>query len=351
MSYITSEAAAENIKKIFGEDISTQLYFTHGSDLGSFLTDKDKVLKAMAERDTHMFEKICTKRALDPSKVPNRQMVTKAYSNYYKRKSVSLDLVLSKADVTHLLSDVLTEYEEKFDFTTETGEFQQTTTLAVNRTTPVDTRKHVPTYHGFVQPDDFMKQLKKKAQWKDPGAQIVHGEYTHRLQWYALTSGLWSSGKTASNVFESIGTYSRAFNRGTGAVPPALYLWDALCDRTNGQDVSFNDMLFLTSDHDKGRGQDFRSPENLNWFLISNDGFKEHRWPLLQIYLIALYEKRRPQFDASSSYNPDDAMFYFQATYLSRKFYGLTYEDVKKDRARNDVIEKLIYNSDQIWKF
>jgi len=67
--------------------------------------------------------------------------------------------------------------------------------------------------------------------------------------------------------------------------------------------------------------------------------------------LIALYEKRRPQFDASSSYNPDDAMSYFQATYLSRIFYGLTYEDVKKDRARNELIEKLIYSSDQIWKF
>jgi hypothetical protein len=83
MSYITSEAAAENLTKIFGDDISTQLYFTHWSDLGSFLTDKYKVLKAMAELDTHMFEKICTKRALDPSKVPNREMVTKAYSNYY----------------------------------------------------------------------------------------------------------------------------------------------------------------------------------------------------------------------------------------------------------------------------
>ena len=58
MSYITSEAAAENLNKIFGDDISTQSYFTHWSDLGSFLTDKDKVLKAMAELDTHMFGRV-----------------------------------------------------------------------------------------------------------------------------------------------------------------------------------------------------------------------------------------------------------------------------------------------------
>ena len=109
-------------------------------------------------------------------------------------------------------------------------------------------------------------------------------------------------------------------------------------------------MLFLTSDHNKGRGEDFSSPENLNWFLMSNDGFKEHRRPLLQIYLIARYEKRKPQFDASTKYNADDPMFYFQATYLSKKLYGQKYEDVQTDSAKNDVIDKLP-SSDQIWKF
>ena len=113
-----------------------------------------------------------------------------AYRNYYGHTNISLAIVLKKSHVTHLLSDVLTENEEKFHFTTETGDSQPKTILATPRTTAVETRKHVPTYHGFVQPDNFIKQLKKKAQWKDPGAQPVHGEYTHRLQWYALTSGL-----------------------------------------------------------------------------------------------------------------------------------------------------------------
>jgi Family of unknown function (DUF5636) len=353
MSYVTSEQAALNLKEIFDEDISKQDHFAEWCDLGSFLTDKDKVLKAMAELDTHMFEKICAKKSLNTKHVPNRQMVTRAYSYYYYglTTEIPLPVLLKKADVTHLLSDLLTENEEKFHFTTETGESQQTTTLATPRTTAVDTRKHVPTYHGFVQPENFIKQLKKKAQWKDPGAQPVHGEYTHRLQWYALTSGLWSSGPTASDVFESIGNYSGAYDRGEGAIPPKLYLWDALCDRTNGQDVSFNDALFLTSDYDKGRGDDFRSPENLNWFLITNDGFKEHRWPLLQTFLIARYNKRVPQFEASAQYNENDPMFYFQATYLSKKLYQQTYEDVAKVSEKKSVIEHLIYKSDQIWKF
>ena len=43
-------------------------------------------------------------------------------------------------------------------------------------------------------------------------------------------------------------------------------------------------------------------------------------------------------------------MFYFQATYLSKKLYGQKYEDVQTDSAKNDVIDKLP-SSDQIWKF
>ena len=111
----------------------------------------------------------------------------------------------------------------------------------------------MPSYHGFVQAKDFNKQLTKKTHWKDPGAQIIHGEFTHRLQWYAVISGLLNTGDTAANVFEAIGNYSGEFDRKGAEGPPFLYLWDALCDRTNGVDVSFEDKEFLTSDGPKKR--------------------------------------------------------------------------------------------------
>ncbi|MBV9673325.1 MAG: hypothetical protein JO076_10950, partial [Verrucomicrobia bacterium] len=284
-------------------------------------------------------------------------MVTAAYNAYQaKSTNVSLTTTFSKADVTHLLSDILTVQEETFHFTTEPGDTQEKAVIAVDRTTPEETRKRVPTYHGFVQPDTFLNQLRKKSQWKDPGAEPRHGEYTHRLQWFAVTQALWTSGDTASKVFESIGNYVKKFTRGPGS---HLYLWDALCDRTNGVDVSFDNVEFLTSDG-PGRGKDFRSPENLNIFLIENEGFQSERWPLLQLFLNARKKKRDIQFQVSYRWNEeqkkkttdwDDPMYYFQANYLSKKLYGKTYEEVEKDDSKLKVIQKLIFNSDQIWKF
>jgi hypothetical protein len=360
MCEVSSEDVGSNLKDIFGSNISKETYFPRWCQLGAFLTRKPEVLRAMEKLDNLMFEKLCKKKGLNPNAVPNRKMVTEAYSAYQQGNTYLL-CQLAKSDVSHLLSDILTEKEKAFHFKTNVGRSQEeaaiSSAVGATRTTLPDTREKVPTYHGFVQPADFRLQLEKKTHWKDPGAQLIHGEYTHRLQWFAVFSELWSTGATASNVFASIGKYPATFASQTS--PGAdLYLWDALCDRTNGVDVSFSDREFLTSDG-PARGDDFRSPENLNLFLTSNDGFQSFRWPLLKIFLVARQEKREPQFAASKQFmleeqknNPDfkDPMYYFQATYLSKKLYNQTFEEARKDNAKLDVIQQLL-ESDQIWKF
>jgi len=361
MSEVSSEDVGSNLKDIFGSNISKETYFPRWCQLGAFLTRKVEVLRAIEKLDNLMFERLCKKKGLNTNAVPNRKMVTEAYSAYHQRKTYRL-CQLAKSDVSHLLSDILTEKEMAFHFKTKVGRSQEdvaiSSAVAATRTTLPDTREKVPTYHGFVRPTDFRLQLEKKTQWIDPGAQPIHGEYTHRLQWFAVISELWSTGATASNVFASIGRYPGTFASTTS--PGAdLYLWDALCDRTNGEDVSFDDLQFLTSDGPKSGGNDFRAPENLNLFLTNKDGFQSFRWPLLKIFLVATREKREVQFGASEQYmvnakkiDPDfeDPMFYFQATYLSKKLYNQTFEEAQKDNAKLDVILKLL-KSDQIWKF
>jgi hypothetical protein len=44
-------------------------------------------------------------------------------------------------------------------------------------------------------------------------------------------------------------------------------------------------------------------------------------------------------------------MYYFQATYLSKKLYAKTYEEIESDPGKLSVIKKLVFESDQIWKF
>lgn len=76
------------------------------------MTRKVEVLRAMEKLDNLMFEKLCNKRGLNPYAVLNRKMVTRAYSAYHQGKNYLL-CQLAKSDVSHLLSDILTEKETR----------------------------------------------------------------------------------------------------------------------------------------------------------------------------------------------------------------------------------------------
>jgi hypothetical protein len=214
----------------------------------------------------------------------------------------------------------------------------------------------VATYHGFVQAPDFNKQLVKRSHWKDPGAQLIHGEFTHRIQWYAVARALFTEVGAAATVFESIGAYSGSYKR-PALDDSYLYLWDALCDRTNQVDVSFNDELFKTEGA-PGRSSDFRSPENLNFFLRSNEGSEGHRWPLLRDFLSARYSKREFQMrqameDAKNYLGGEEAwQEAFQLQYLCRKIYNTSYWALGGTDPKVANIKKLVGGtSDQILKF
>jgi len=81
-----------------------------------------------------------------------------------------------KKITTHLLSDVLSANEAKCKFSLF----------------PKGVRPHgqTTTYLGFVEPDLFRAELTKGRQWKDPTVPVAHGEFTHRIQWYMITTTL-----------------------------------------------------------------------------------------------------------------------------------------------------------------
>lgn len=323
----------ENLKSCFGEDIKDHDCFGDWCELGSFLSDPTQVLPVMAELDLAMYTRLFDKRLPQVfDRVNDRAMITKAYGDYYKAHTpgastqveLKPDIQLNKLAAGHLLSEELTAFEGQHGFKFESGDFQATIDLS-DRTTPKKLGERVATYHGFVQPKAFNQQLVKRSHWKDPGAQEIHGEFTHRIQWYAITRQLFPKEEKAMKVFEAIGKYPEAWTRPSNR--GKLYLWDALCDRTNGVDVSFNDELFKTEDAGK-RGTDFRSPENLNDYLVTNEGWMDHRWPMLRDFLAARYNKRmdgvRQSVLDAKAYpvaqgSPELA---FQLQYLARKIYN-----------------------------
>jgi hypothetical protein len=362
---VSKEDVGTNLKACFGALIADQPYYGDWCLLGSFLSNTEAVLSAMAELDKAMWERLCVKRLKGTvDRVTDREMVTSAYHDYCgsykgglkKTAVVSGKVTIDKTVVSRLLSEVLTKFEKSKAFEFETGDFQATVSLD-DRTTTSNPKRHAPTYHGFVQPTAFNKQLVKRSHWKDPGALLIHGEFTHRIQWYAVASQLFADGDHAARVFASIGAYVGSYARPLpGQGPTHLYLWDALCDRTNKKDVSFDDDLFATEDAGD-RGRDFRSPENLNAFLVANEGHSEWRWPLLRDFLTARYSKRdyeveRAKADAKSYLGGEDQWpIAFQLQYLCRKLYNLSVWDLpEEDSKYKKLVDLASDRSDQILK-
>jgi hypothetical protein len=104
---------------------------------------------------------------------------------------------------------------------------------------------------------------------------------------------------------------------------------------------------------------DFRSPENLNMFLMSSEHDSQRTWPLVKIILEARYKKREAQFSLSKQWSEnkkkmdknwqEDDGFYFQVAYLSKKLYGKRVDEITNPQFAH--LEKFIKDSDQIWKF
>ena len=119
----------------------------------------------------------------------------------------------------------------------------------------------------------FLAALRAKQVLKDYGASAEHGEFTHRIQWYALSKEVFGSAALTSAVYASIGTWYAAdrtsLQRNT--------VWDALCDRASNTG-------FKGISHD-----DFRSPIYFFTFLR---GEGAGHYPALGAFLQSRYAKR-----------------------------------------------------------
>lgn len=157
----------------------------------------------------------------------------------------------------------------------------------------------VPTSMGNVGSQDFNRVLLRHGyQFKDVGAGNDHGEYSHRLQWYAIMAACnvthtLKLANTPLQIFKSLGS---VFSRGN--VVPAndkvqyVYLWEAIFD-------CFPDAKTADSQRSiawcKGT---FNSPNVLNTELtkIKSDGLD-----VLRVLLNVRYQKRRQDADLAVS--------------------------------------------------
>ncbi|MBB5497706.1 LirA/MavJ family T4SS effector [Paraburkholderia sp. MM5384-R2] len=134
----------------------------------------------------------------------------------------------------------------------------------------------LPNYAGFVFGNVFKESLALKQHWKDVGAGPEHGEYTHRLQWYIMIS---------AGVIQTVPAYQEA------TIFASIAPWQK--GKTNLWTFLFDQ---LAKDPSIGGDKlDFRSPENLNMWLVG-DALPDF-CPVLRAFLRARMAKRQSTYD------------------------------------------------------
>jgi Family of unknown function (DUF5636) len=173
--------------------------------------------------------------------------------------------------------------------------------------------RSIPTLIKFLTKTQFSESLFKKGlQFKDPGAKVEHGEFTHRIQWFLIIRGAPIT-HNAVTLFKHIADYTPLFPAGytTGSHAKrqkdfqyaVIGLWDALVDRLGPEDKPHGKGYDFIC---KAAATDFRSPEVLYRWLIENELAKQ-AVPLLSAVLGARRAKRAMQRQIATT--TDDSIY------------------------------------------
>ena len=151
----------------------------------------------------------------------------------------------------------------------------------------------VPTVHaqlGGLDGRTFNSVLLRHGyQFKDVGAGPYHGEYSHRLQWFAIMRRNLGLTNTPLEIFRSLGYMTAKADRN---VPPGrhLYLWEMLfdCGTSDQNAIDVSGTLAYCN-------QTYNSPEILNTRLMARINKSYANLPdlwCLRVLLATRYKKR-----------------------------------------------------------
>ncbi|CAN7760140.1 LirA/MavJ family T4SS effector [Paraburkholderia sp. SIMBA_054] len=124
----------------------------------------------------------------------------------------------------------------------------------------------VPKIIGNIHPTDFMVLLKHGYMFKDVGAESAHGEFTHRLQWYAIIKarGELNLANKPIDLYKKMWFKSTL---GTTNIPTnlKLYMWVALLDNLSSEKQALNLGTIAWT------ANTFNAPEDMNTALTRKD--------------------------------------------------------------------------------
>jgi hypothetical protein len=163
-----------------------------------------------------------------------------------------------------------------------------------------------PTVIGTLDPLAFQSVLLRHGyQFKDVAAGPYHGEFTHRLQWYAIMQAKAIGSITLTNtpleICKSLGYMSA---QATDKVPAGrhLWMWEALFD--TGETPQQAERLKTAAV--AGHGSVFTCPENLTKSLMNLNGMSSVNPSDLWCLRVLVKTRWKKRFDENDGVQPLD---------------------------------------------
>jgi len=282
--------------------------------IGSFLTDKDRVEAALQPLEKEIRDAIVRRQ----KQVPSTYDAAKSYT-LQRNKGGSLAHLKSHK----LLTNALRASEAEAGFNHEKiqkgtffdaakrpiGKFHGTAAISdsqgrltsVGKEKPDDLlskavplARGAPTVLGDLDPLAFNVLLRHGYQFKDVAAGAYHGEYTHRLQWYAILKGNLGLANTPLDIYRSLGF---KFAKGDKDVPAdesaQLWMWQALFDTAETE----SDAKRLRTIAYTNSGAVFNCPEAMNKSLMKIEVSDTDQNNLLWCLRVLLKTRWKKRFD------------------------------------------------------
>jgi hypothetical protein len=280
--------------------------------IGAFLSDRDAVLAALVRLETELRGKV-NAAASDAKFQGIKQSIegaTKANTDPVFKTEKLLSGVLAMTELAEGFNNpgnsLATLHSQALEFdvgsqdwkrmyTVETGVDGKTRNVASKTRLPTG----LPTVYNDLSGMSFNNILLRHGyQFKDVGAGREHGEYTHRLQWYAICHANLPLKNTALQILKSMGLLlagadSDDFKPGDKTTRAGrlagrhLYVWEALFDCADSADVAATRKTMAWS---KGT---FNCPETMNGFLCNTDPAKYSVNRIEDLYYLRVLLKTR----------------------------------------------------------
>lgn len=238
--------------------------------IGAFLTRNDEVLRKLIPLENKLRAlaldnvSVLQKRGQAPNVTgmktiyDTKDVTSKILTRALQDVETQAGFNVAKAGLLHDSSAIGVGAAEQVDMR-HTG---RTTGGVRKGATDANLPAGVPKIIGAIKPMDFMVLLKHGYAFKDVGAESAHGEFTHRLQWYAIIQAKGELSLTNSPIdlykkmwFKStLGTQNLTQNF-------TLYMWVALLDNLSKKAEADNLKTMAWT------VKTFNSPEDMNTHL------------------------------------------------------------------------------------